>query len=95
MVCRILRKASLPVSVIQFLPDSGKKFVDAIQLSDHMAGIHSSGSTAFSRKGCADGTAKMSERYRDYPHLVRATRDKNFHAVRSSDSDDDAVYLTV
>ena len=47
VVYRILRKASLPVGAVQFLPGSGKKFVDTIPVSEHMAGIHSTGSTAF------------------------------------------------
>lgn len=74
---QLLREAGLPDGVIQLVPGDGPEQGNAALSSEHLAGIHFTGSTGTFRalwKGVGDNL----ERYRSYPRVVGETGGKDF-----------------
>ncbi len=74
---KLLQEAGLPDGVINFLPGSGGKVGNPVMASEHMAGIHFTGSTGVFRqmwKTIGDNIAN----YRSYPRIVGETGGKDF-----------------
>lgn len=82
-IYRLLEEAGLPPGVIQFLPGSGPEIGNPILASEHLAGIHFTGSTdTFQNLWATVG--KNIARYRGYPRLVGETGGKDFVLVHPS-----------
>jgi len=76
-IMKMLMEAGLPPGVINFVPGSGGEVGDPALDSEHLAGIHFTGSTStfhamWQRVGTNIG------RYRSYPRLVGETGGKDF-----------------
>ncbi len=89
----IYREAGLPPGVINFLPGEGKVVGPAVLRSEHLAGIHYTGSTrVFS--GLWSSVGANIGHYRNYPRIVGETGGKDFVIVHhSADLDAAAVAL--
>lgn len=82
-VMQLLMEAGLPAGVINFLPGSGATVGDPILASEHLAGIHFTGSTAVFHdmwKTVGENIGK----YHTYPRLVGETGGKDFIFVHRS-----------
>lgn len=80
---KILEEAGLPAGVINFIPGSGSKVGDPVMASEHLAGIHFTGSTGVFHdmwKTIGMNIAK----YRSYPRIVGETGGKDFVFVHKS-----------
>ncbi len=77
VIMQILREAGLPDGVINFIPGSGAQIGNLVMNSEHMAGIHFTGSTGVFNS-IWQHTAQNIERYRSYPRLVGETGGKDF-----------------
>ncbi len=76
-IMRLLEEAGLPPGVINFVPGSGSKVGNPVLASEHLAGIHFTGSTGVFQgmwKRIGDSIA----RYRSYPRIVGETGGKDF-----------------
>ena len=73
----MLREAGLPDGVIQMIPGDGPEQGDAALASEHLAGIHFTGSTGTFR-ALWKGVANNLERYRSYPRVIGETGGKDF-----------------
>jgi 1-pyrroline-5-carboxylate dehydrogenase len=83
IVMQVLMEAGLPPGVINFLPGRGSDVGDPVMASEHLAGVHFTGSTAiFQRlwKQVADNI----ENYRTYPRIVGETGGKDFIVAHAS-----------
>lgn len=80
---RILREAGLPDGVIQFIPGDGAAQARVALASEHLAGIHFTGSTNTFRT-LWRGVAQNLDRYRTYPRLVGETGGKDFIVAHES-----------
>ena len=74
---QLLREAGLPDGVIQLVPGDGPEQGAAALASEHLAGIHFTGSTGTFR-ALWKGVAENLERYRSYPRVVGETGGKDF-----------------
>src|SRR5690606_34158403 len=74
---QILAEAGLPPGVINFLPGRGAAVGDPALASEHLAGIHFTGSTP-TFQGMWRTVAGNLARYRTYPRLVGETGGKAF-----------------
>ena len=86
---KLLEEAGLPKGVVNFIPGSGAKVGNPVMASEHLAGIHFTGSTAVFQdmwKTVGDNISK----YRYYPRIVGETGGKDFIFAHSS-SDVDAL----
>src|SRR5690606_5639408 len=82
----LLREAGLPDGVLSMLPGHGPEQGAAVLESEHLAGIHFTGSTATFRT-LWRGVAERLERYRAFPRVVGETGGKDFIvAHRSADA---------
>lgn len=82
-VLQILRKAGMPAGVINFVPGSGSQVGDPVMASEHLGGVHFTGSMEvwnglWRQAGEGLGT------YRCYPRLVGETGGKDFVVAHSS-----------
>ena len=77
VIMQILREAGLPDGVINFIPGSGAQIGNLVMNSEHMAGIHFTGSTGVFNS-IWQHTAQNIKRYRSYPRLVGETGGKDF-----------------
>ncbi len=76
-IMKLLQEAGLPDGVINFLPGRGGHVGDPILASEHLAGIHFTGSTAtFQAMWRTIGNNIAS--YRTYPRIVGETGGKDF-----------------
>jgi 1-pyrroline-5-carboxylate dehydrogenase len=82
-VLRILREAGLPDGVIAFLPGEGPVQGQAALDSEHLAGIHFTGSTK-TFKALWRGAAERLDRYRAFPRIVGETGGKDFMIMHPS-----------
>ena len=82
-VLRILREAGLPDGVISFLPGEGPVQGQAALDSEHLAGIHFTGSTK-TFKALWRGAAERLDRYRAFPRIVGETGGKDFMIMHPS-----------
>ncbi len=82
-IFRILREAGLPDGVINFLPGEGPDVGDPALASEHLAGIHFTGSTATFRHLWRT-VGERIDRYRTFPRLVGETGGKDFVVVHNS-----------
>ncbi|MBR9974231.1 MAG: L-glutamate gamma-semialdehyde dehydrogenase [Bacteroidetes bacterium] len=88
---KLLEEAGLPKGVVNFVPGSGAKVGNPVLASEHLAGIHFTGSTAVFQdmwKTVGDNIAK----YRYYPRIVGETGGKDFIFAHSS-ADVDALVV--
>jgi 1-pyrroline-5-carboxylate dehydrogenase len=82
-VMRLLEEAGLPPGVINLVYGSGAEIGDAALASEHLAGVHFTGSTPVFQgmwKTIADNIA----RYRNYPRIVGETGGKDFIVAHPS-----------
>lgn len=76
-IMKILKEAGLPDGVINFLPGSGAQIGDTIMNSEHLAGIHFTGSSEVF-KHIWKYTANKVDDYKSYPRIVGETGGKDF-----------------
>jgi 1-pyrroline-5-carboxylate dehydrogenase len=80
---QILLEAGLPPGVINFLPGKGSEVGDPVMASEHLAGVHFTGSTGtFQRLWKQVG--ENLENYRTYPRVVGETGGKDFIVAHPS-----------
>ena len=84
---KLLEEAGMPAGVVNFLPGSGGQVGDPVLASEHLAGIHFTGSTEVF-KGMWKTIGDNITKYRYYPRIVGETGGKDFvFAHPSSDVD--------
>jgi 1-pyrroline-5-carboxylate dehydrogenase len=76
-VLEVLREAGLPDGVINLVSGSGADIGDPVLESEHLAGIHFTGSTAVFQKMWSTVGNNIAK-YRTYPRLVGETGGKDF-----------------
>ena len=82
---RLLQEAGLPPGVINLVYGSGAEIGDAALDSEHLAGIHFTGSTAvFNSMWQTIGANIAKGRYRNYPRIVGETGGKDFIVAHPS-----------
>ena len=79
----LLREAGLPDGVINFLPGGGAEVGPAALASEHLAGVHFTGSTGVFQQMWGTIGANIAQ-YRGYPRIVGETGGKNFIFVHES-----------
>ncbi len=82
-LAELLREAGLPDGVLSVLPGHGAEQGEAALSSEHLAGIHFTGSTGTFR-ALWKGVADRLDRYRTFPRLVGETGGKDFIVVHES-----------
>lgn len=83
LVFKIMEEAGMPPGVINFVPEHGPLLSKYALGSQHLGGIHFTGSTnVFQHLWKTVGN--NIENYRSYPRLVGETGGKNFHMVHPS-----------
>ena len=86
---RLLQEAGLPPGVINFLPGNSSQITDKLLASEHLAGIHFTGSTEIFQL-LWKKVAENLESYRSYPRIVGETGGKDFIVAHPS-ADPEAV----
>ncbi len=89
----LLREAGLPDGVISFLPGDGPTQGAAAMDSEHLAGIHFTGSTKTFR-ALWRGVSERLEKYRGIPRIVAETGGKDFLVAHPS-ADREAVATAI
>ena len=93
VIVELLEAAGLPPGVIQFLPGDGADVGDPVLASEHLAGLHFTGSTkTFNHLWHEIG--KNLDHYRAYPRIVGETGGKDFIVAHAS-ADPDAVATAI
>ena len=94
-VMRLFQAAGLPPGVINLVYGSGAEIGDAALDSEHLAGIHFTGSTAvFNSMWQTIGANIAKGRYRNYPRIVGETGGKDFIVAHpSADVDEVATAI--
>jgi 1-pyrroline-5-carboxylate dehydrogenase len=90
---KLLEEAGLPPGVINFLPGSGASVGDPVLASEHLAGIHFTGSTEVFHS-IWKTVGENIDRYRNYPRIVGETGGKDFIVAHPS-ADVDAVATAI
>src|SRR3954452_15135347 len=90
---KLLEEAGLPPGVINFLPGSGAAVGDPVIASEHLAGIHFTGSTEVFHS-IWKAVGENIDRYRNYPRIVGETGGKDFIVAHPS-ADVDAVAAAI
>jgi 1-pyrroline-5-carboxylate dehydrogenase len=80
---RLLEEAGLPPGVINLVYGSGAAIGDATLASDHLAGVHFTGSTAVFHS-IWKTVGENIDRYRNYPRIVGETGGKDFIVAHPS-----------
>ena len=80
---QILEEAGLPPGVINFVPGSGGDVGDTVLASEHLAGIHFTGSTRVFQQMWKTIGGNI-DNYRSYPRIVGETGGKDFVFAHSS-----------
>ncbi len=93
LTLQMLREAGLPDGVISFLPGDGPTQGEAALDSEHLAGIHFTGSTR-TFHALWRGVGERLDRYRTLPRIVGETGGKDFILVHES-ADVDAVATAI
>ena len=94
-IMRLLEEAGLPPGVINLVYGSGAEIGDAALASEHLAGVHFTGSTGvFNGMWQAIGANIANGRYRNYPRIVGETGGKDFILAHPS-ADLDAVVTAI
>ncbi len=84
---QMLKEAGLPDGVINFVPGSGADVGDPVLESEHLSGLHFTGSTG-TFQHLWKSIANNIEKYRTYPRIVGETGGKDFiFAHQSADVD--------
>jgi 1-pyrroline-5-carboxylate dehydrogenase len=92
-IFELLREAGLPDGVINFVPGPAAAISDAVLASEHLAGIHFTGSTPVFQSLWQTVGSNLA-RYRGYPRLVGETGGKDFVLAHpSADAEALAVAL--
>jgi len=82
-IMELLREAGLPPGVINFLPGPGAAVGDPALASEHLAGIHFTGSTSVFQSMWKT-VGQNIETYRSYPRIVGETGGKDFVFAHAS-----------
>jgi 1-pyrroline-5-carboxylate dehydrogenase len=90
---RLLQEAGLPDGVVNLVYGSGATIGDAALSSEHLAGIHFTGSTPVFR-GMWQTVGQSIDRYRNYPRIVGETGGKDFIVAHPS-ADVDALAAAI
>ena len=90
---KLLEEAGLPPGVVNFLPGSGAEVGDPVLASEHLAGIHFTGSTEVFHS-IWKTVGENIDRYRNYPRIVGETGGKDFIVAHPS-ADVDAVATAI
>ena len=88
---QLLKEAGLPDGVINFLPGHGSDIGDPVLDSEHLSGLHFTGSTR-TFQYLWKKIANNIEKYRTYPRIVGETGGKDFIFVHNK-ADIDAVVV--
>jgi 1-pyrroline-5-carboxylate dehydrogenase len=92
-IYELLREAGLPDGVINFVPGPAAAISDAVLASEHLAGIHFTGSTPVFQSLWQTVGSNLAK-YRGYPRLVGETGGKDFVLAHpSADAEALAVAL--
>ena len=93
VIVDLLEEAGLPPGVVQFLPGDGADVGDPVVASEHLAGLHFTGSTkTFNHLWRTIG--QNLDHYRAYPRVVGETGGKDFIVAHRS-ADPDAVATAI
>jgi 1-pyrroline-5-carboxylate dehydrogenase len=92
-VMRLFEEAGLPPGVINLVYGSGSEIGDVALASEHLAGIHFTGSTPVFQ-GMWKTLGENIARYRNYPRLVGETGGKDFIVAHRS-ADPEAVAAAI
>jgi 1-pyrroline-5-carboxylate dehydrogenase len=76
-IMKLLEEAGLPKGVVNFVPGSGGQVGDPVLASEHLAGIHFTGSTEVF-KGMWKTVGENIANYKYYPRIVGETGGKDF-----------------
>jgi 1-pyrroline-5-carboxylate dehydrogenase len=90
---KLLEEAGLPPGVVNFLPGSGAAVGDPVLASEHLAGVHFTGSTEVFHS-IWKTIGENIDRYRNYPRIVGETGGKDFIVAHPS-ADVDAVAAAI
>jgi 1-pyrroline-5-carboxylate dehydrogenase len=90
---KLLEEAGLPSGVVNFLPGSGAAVGDPVLASEHLAGVHFTGSTEVFHS-IWKTVGENIGRYRNYPRIVGETGGKDFIVAHPS-ADVDAVATAI
>ena len=90
---KLLEEAGLPPGVVNFLPGSGAAVGDPVIASEHLAGIHFTGSTEVFHS-IWKTVGENIDRYRNYPRIVGETGGKDFIVAHPS-ADVDALAAAI
>jgi 1-pyrroline-5-carboxylate dehydrogenase len=90
---KLLEEAGLPPGVVNFLPGSGAAVGDPVIASEHLAGIHFTGSTEVFHS-IWKSVGENIDRYRNYPRIVGETGGKDFIVAHPS-ADVDALAAAI
>src|SRR3954465_2358950 len=90
---KLLEEAGLPPGVVNFLPGSGAAIGDPVIASEHLAGIHFTGSTEVFHS-IWKTVGENIDRYRNYPRIVGETGGKDFIVAHPS-ADVDALATAI
>ncbi len=93
LLMQIFKEAGLPDGVVNFIPGKGSTIGNVVTASEHLAGLHFTGSTA-TFNTLWKGMAANIDKYRSYPRIVGETGGKNFVMVHpSADASEVSVAL--
>jgi 1-pyrroline-5-carboxylate dehydrogenase len=90
---KLFEEAGLPPGVVNFIPGSGAQVGDAVLASEHLAGVHFTGSTEVFHS-IWQTVGQNIGRYRNYPRIVGETGGKDFIVAHPS-ADVDAVATAI
>ena len=90
-IMKILKEAGMPDGVINFLPGHGPDVGDPVLESEHLSGLHFTGSTG-TFQHLWKSIAENIEHYNTYPRIVGETGGKDFIFAHES-ADVDAVVI--
>jgi 1-pyrroline-5-carboxylate dehydrogenase len=76
-IFKLLEECGLPPGVVNFVPGSGSTVGDPVIASEHLGGVHFTGSTSVFQ-GIWSSVGKNIARYHQYPRLVGETGGKDF-----------------
>jgi len=91
---KLFEEAGLPPGVINFLPGPGSRVGPETLASEHLGGIHFTGSTSVFQ-GMWRTVGENIARYRSYPRIVGETGGKDFIFVHESAAVDEVVTAIV
>jgi 1-pyrroline-5-carboxylate dehydrogenase len=90
---KLFEEAGLPPGVVNFIPGSGAAVGDVVLASEHLAGVHFTGSTEVFHS-IWQTVGQNIGRYRNYPRIVGETGGKDFIVAHPS-ADVDAVATAI